>query len=294
MMINSESLVSLAASDTPEVNPQESIHFKKIDQKELALKDLMDGFKKWPVWLMLAYQDIKIRYRRSVLGPFWITLSMAITVYSMGYLYGHLFHTDLQNYFPFLIGGMLAWNFISCTLIELVETLVTEENRIKQIKLPYSLYINKVIARNFLIFFHNLPILLPIFAIYHETAKINLCTLMLIPSLILLYFNALTYGLTLAMIGARFRDVAQIVKSLIQVVFFITPVLWNPEILPPTKQFIAFLNPFYSFIELIRCPLIGKLPSLYCWLMVTLITFLGLSICIKIFSRYRSRIVYWL
>jgi ABC-type polysaccharide/polyol phosphate export permease len=165
---------------------------------------------------------------------------------------------------------------------------------IKQITLPYCLYINKVIARNFIIFLHNIPILLPIIALFHETAKINLCTLMLIPGLLLIYLNGLTYGLTLAMLGARFRDISQIIKSLIQVVFFVTPVMWSPDILPPAKRFIATLNPFYAFIEFIRDPLIGKVPSLTSWLIVFAVTLLGFFISFKLFSRYRSRIVYWL
>ncbi len=273
---------------------REEVIFPPRDQRKLAIQDLTDGFKQWPIWLMLAYQDIKIRYRRSVLGPFWITLSMAITAYSMGYLYSHLFHTDLKSYFPFLVGGMLAWGFISSTINDLVDTLTIEESMIKQIKLPYTLYINKVIARNLIIFLHNVPIILPILAIFHETAKINFNTLMLIPGLALLYLNALTYGLTLAMIGARFRDVTQIIKSIIQVIFFVTPVMWSPEILPPDKRFIAVLNPFYAFVEFIRCPLIGTLPSLTSWLVLSLVTALGIVISLQMFTRYRSRIVYWL
>src|SRR5476651_1250046 len=75
------------------------------NQRQLAIEDIQSGLTKWPIWLMLAYQDIKLRYRRSVLGPFWITLSMAITVYSMGFLYSRLFNVDLAHYFPFLVSG---------------------------------------------------------------------------------------------------------------------------------------------------------------------------------------------
>lgn len=292
-MANLDSIVALPSESAVKPAEQEGVIFEKRDPRKLAREDFLDAFRR-PVWLMLAYQDIKVRYRRSVLGPFWITLSMAITVYSMGYLYGHLFHSDLKLYYPFLVGGMLAWNVISCTLVELVEALVTEENRIKQMKLPYSFYINKVIARNFIIFFHNLPILIPVLLIFHETASINAYTLLLIPGLILVYFNALTYGLALAMIGARFRDVAQIVKSLIQVVFFVTPVMWNPDILPPSKRFIAFLNPFYSFIEIVRSPLIGRPVALASWLMVAFISLVGFYFSFHLFARYRTRIVYWL
>src|SRR5438128_5122767 len=100
---------------------EETIAFPIINQKQLAWQDLKEGWRKWPIWLMLAYQDIKLRYRRSVLGPFWITLSMAISVYSMGYLYGHLFHSDLQVYFPFLVSGMISWALISSLISDLTD-----------------------------------------------------------------------------------------------------------------------------------------------------------------------------
>ena len=86
---------------------------KKTIQRQKAYLDLWEGLKKWKIWMALAWQDIKLRYRRSVIGPLWITLSMAITVYSMGFLYSRLFHMDLDSYFPYLVSGMLAWGVIS-------------------------------------------------------------------------------------------------------------------------------------------------------------------------------------
>src|SRR5579862_3469636 len=93
---------------TPLQDNEKAIVYPKISQTKLAWLDIKEGLQKWPIWMMLAYQDIKLRYRRSVLGPFWLTLSMAITVYTMGYLYGHLFHIELKTYYPFLVAGMLA------------------------------------------------------------------------------------------------------------------------------------------------------------------------------------------
>src|SRR5690348_10368802 len=139
----------LPSITTDSERPTQSSHYA------LAVRDIRDGLKKWNVWLMLAYQDVKLRYRRSVLGPFWITLSMAITVYSMGYLYGHLFHTNLQIYFPFLVSGMLSWALVSSQISDLTEAFSGSESLIKQIKLPYSLYIHRVAMRNIIIFFHN-------------------------------------------------------------------------------------------------------------------------------------------
>ena len=278
------------------LNFEESVPlvFPKRDQQALAFKDLKDGFIKWRTWLLLAYQDIKLRYRRSVLGPFWVTLSMAITVYSMGFLYGHLFHMELKDYYPFLVAGMLGWSLISNGLNELTDTFAIYESLIKQLKLPYSLHIQRVIMRNILIFFHNFIVMIPIYFIFRESASLNWNTLFIIPALFIIYINCLFVGLLLAILAARFRDISQIIKSVIQVFFFITPVMWNPAVLPANKLFFVSFNPFYAFLELIREPLLGKLPATNLIFFTLSITMVVIFLSFKLFTRYRSRIIYWL
>jgi ABC-type polysaccharide/polyol phosphate export permease len=268
--------------------------FPKRSPKTLAWNDLNQSLREWRAWMMLAYQDIKLRYRRSVIGPFWITLSMAITVYTMGYLYSHLFKTDMQIYFPFLVSGMLAWALFSSTITDLVDTFVTYESMIKQIKLPYTLYIQRVIMRNIFIFFHNLIVIVPVLAFFHEVAKVNFNTLLLIPGLLIFYVNALTYGLILAMIGTRYRDISQMIKSIIQIIFFVTPIMWQPQALPADKQILVLANPIYAFLELIRPPMIGQTPPLIELYIAMAFTILGIVICFAMFTRYRARIIYWI
>lgn len=294
MSIEAELTVNTSNISIEESKTFDSIIFENPDQKKLALLDIKEGLKKWPIWLMLAYQDIKLRYRRSILGPFWVTLSMAITVYSMGFLYGHLFHTDLKQYYPFLVAGMLSWALVSNLLVEQTDAFMTSESLIRQIKLPYSLYVHRIATRNIIIFFHNVIVMVPVYIIFHETAKINLYTLWLLPNLLLIYLNAFTYGIVLAALSARYRDVSQIIKSLIQVVFFLTPVMWAPTILSPQKQFIVNANPFYAFLEMIRAPLLGTMPTFLNYVIVISVTWIGILFCIAIFIPYRSRIIYWL
>lgn len=283
----------MSAESAIDLPSSSGIHLS-LSKRGLALQDIFNGLAKWRIWLLLAYQDVKLRYRRSVLGPFWITLSMAITVYSMGYLYGHLFHSDLQIYFPFLVSGMISWALISSLISDLTDAFTQSDGLIKQISLPYSLYIHRVAARNVITFFHNILVIIPIIAIFHQVAKINLNTLMIIPGLALIYMNALFFGLILAMIGSRYRDMSQIIKSLIQVAFFLTPIMWNPSVLPGKDRYIVMLNPFYSFVELIRAPMLGKIPTLHNFLMAALVSIIGILVCARLFAKYRSRIVYWL
>jgi ABC-type polysaccharide/polyol phosphate export permease len=291
--ITAEIIIEQSASSFTKDSADE-ILFPCVNQKKLAWQDISSGFCKWNIWLMLAYQDIKLRYRRSVLGPFWITISMAITVYTMGFLYGHLFHMDLQQYYPYLVSGMLTWTLISTAVTELTDTFITSDGLLKQIKLPYTTYIHRVIARNFIIFFHNLLVMLPIYFLFSQGAKINFNTLLLIPGLALLYLNALIFGIALAILGARYRDISQIIKSLVQVVFFMTPVMWSPSILPAKDRIFVYINPAYSYIELVRAPLIGTAPSLLNISIILGMTLVGSLLCLKLFIPYRSRLIYWL
>lgn len=280
-----------------EVNISEETHevvFPKVSQRQLAWRDIRDGVLNWRIWLLLAYQDIKLRYRRSVLGPFWITLSMAITVYSMGYLYSHLFHMKVNEYFPYLVAGMLGWSLISTTVTDTVEAFTISDNMLKQIKLPYSLYVHRIVAKNIIIFFHNILVIVPVMILFHDQVRVSWHLLMLFPGLFIIYLNSICFGLVFAMVGGRYRDISQLIKSLIQVVFFVTPIMWKPSILPPSKRFIADLNPVYSYIELVRAPLIGYPLSLTNLIMVAAMSLIGLLACYFIFVSRRARIIYWL
>lgn len=268
--------------------------FQTRDPHKLVWHDLQQGLLKWNIWFSLAYQDIKLRYRRSVLGPLWITLSMAITAYSMGFLYGHLFHSNIGTYFPFLVSGMLVWALISTTITDLIDTFSASENMLKQFKLPFSLHVHRVITRNMITFFHNLLVMFPVYVIFHDQIHFSSHFLFLIPALIIFYFNGVTWGLILAMIGARYRDISQIIKSLIQVVFFVTPIMWRPDAVPASKQIFVTLNPFYAYVQLIRAPLLGTLPSNTELLMIFGLTSLSVFICLRMFAKYRARIIYWI
>lgn len=294
MSIHEETMAGNPLDLVHPASQEASVIFTPVSQTSLAFKDVVDGLRKWPIWFMLAYQDIKLRYRRSVLGPFWLTLSMAITIYTMGYIYSHIFHTDMSTYFPYLAAGMLAWTMLSTAVTDFTDGLAVSEHLIKQVKLPYTLYIHRIASRNVIIFFHNIVVIIPIMLYYHETTRINLHTLLLLPNLLLIYIDMVTYGLILAMVGARYRDISQIIRSLVQVVFFVTPVMWLPQALMEKNPWIINLNPFYSFIELIRAPLLGNSPTQYNYLFVGTMTVAGILLASYMFIKRRSRIVYWI
>lgn len=259
---------------------------------QLALKDIFNGLKGWRVWVLMSWQDIRIRYRRSTLGPFWITLSMGITIYTTGFLYGKLLKIDLQQYYPFFAIGMLLWSFISTSIMEGTRIFTDSEGFLKQMKQPYSSFVFRAVSRNFIIFLHNFIIFIPIIIFFH--LKIGVIGLLSLFGLFLLLFNAITFGMILAIFGTRYRDITQLVNSLIQVIFFLTPIMWSSAVLPERYHFAVNWNPIAQFIEMVRNPLLGIAPSFHAFIMTIVLTVISLIFGFFIFAKYRARIAYWL
>lgn len=249
-------------------------------------------FNDWPIWHMLGMQDIKLRYRCSALGPFWITLHMAITVYTMSFLYGHLFKLPIDQYFPYLTAGLIGWSFISTLLLEGSASLVEAEHYLKNQAIFISLFMMRIIFRNFIILAHNLLVFIPV--AFFFSIPIGWNTLLLCPGLLLLGINAFMWGTLLSFITTKYRDFHQIITSFVQIVFFLTPIMWMPSLLPERLQWVTQFNPFNQFLNLIRNPLLNKGLDHYNLLMVCVTTLLGMALYALIVKKYRYRIVFWL
>jgi len=274
--------------------PHITIDSSKRAQYRLAWQDFVKGWRSFPIWQALALQDIRMRYRRSVLGPLWVTITMAITIASMGLIYADLFHIDMRHYLPYLTAGMICWLFISTLITELSEAFTANEGLIQQIKLPFYLYIHRVAYRNLLVLAHNMVVWLAVIVALHSTVVSYWYFLLFIPSLVIVYINAMTIGLILAMVSARFRDISHMIKIVLQVLFFITPIMWQADRLSPKLQIICLVNPLYAYIELLRAPLLGKVPNGRSYVVILCLSLLGFVFAGFGFSSYRKRIIYWL
>jgi lipopolysaccharide transport system permease protein len=260
---------------------------------KLAVNDILGGLFDWRIWGILGWQDIKLRYRRSQLGPFWITISTAIMIYSMGFLYGSLFHIKLVEYYPYLASGIITWTLISSIIIDSNDAFINSQAYIRQIKVRYSIFILQVLIRNFIIFIHNLLALLPVILFFHvDISFSNLLCLFL--GLFIVLSCGFSYGSILAIIGTRYRDIKQIINSLIQVVFMLTPILWQSSMLPSKYLFAVNFNPFYQLINLIRAPLTGHIPSLSTFFICSCILLLGIIIQLFLLGCSRHRIPFWI
>lgn len=256
-----------------------------------ALNDVLAAITRPHLWLVLGWLEIKQRYRRSKIGPFWITLSLGIMVAALGAVYSRLFGAQTRDYVPFLATGLIVWQLISGLINEECTAFLAAEGVIKQIPAPLTVHILRVVWKNLIIFGHNLIIYVLVMLFYLKNPG---AAFFLAPfGLALIALNGVACGMILGILSARFRDIPPIVLNAVQLVFFITPVLWKPENLK-TRVLLVEGNPLYYLVEIVRQPLTGQAPPLYFWAVAIGFTLISLAVGFLLFARFRGRISYWL
>jgi len=257
---------------------------------ERALADLRDGLSQWRLALALARLDLRNRYRGSVLGPLWMSLSTLIMLIGLGLLYGALFKFKLSNYLPHLAVSLIVWQWMAGSINDSCAALTSAEGVIRQMRLPYTLHALRVAFRNTFVAAHSLALVPIVFLIFGQVPGPE--ALLAIPGLVLISINMLAGGLLLGMVCARFRDIPPIVANAVQLAFFLSPILWKPELLGNAMVWMAF-NPFYALLETVRGPLLeGGGPPL-AWLAAIVYTTLHVVLAGFLFARFRSRIAFW-
>ncbi|WP_369132694.1 ABC transporter permease [Modestobacter sp. I12A-02662] len=263
-----------------------------------AFADLTGGWGQRELWGHLGWQDIKQRYRRSVLGPIWITISMAVTAIALGILYAGLFGNDLAVQLPYILVGFIVWAFVSGCILEGAEVFIANEGLMKHLPAPLSVHVYRLIWRQTLLLAHNMIVYLIMLLVFPQ--PLDWTILAAVPAVALLALNGAWVALLFGMVTARFRDLAPITQSLVQLMFFMTPIVWiyddllnspNPAIAERAR--LAEFNPFLHFIEIVRRPLLGQDLLLRQWVIVLVITVVGWLLTLVVLRRYRSRVTYW-
>jgi homopolymeric O-antigen transport system permease protein len=257
--------------------------------------DLREGFSRWHLWFNLAWKDIRSRYRRTVIGPFWTVLSTATLVAALGFVNATLWHVKIAIYLPFFCAGYIAWLLFITIVNESGPSLTAAEASIKTIRIPYSVFIFRVLMRNVIVFAHNLVVFVLVALIFavRPTASMFLLPVGLAFAMV----NYLWISLLLAAICARFRDVIQLVANVSTVLFFVTPIFWQPaqlDSVPIARSLLADANFAYHLVDIIRAPLLGKTPDPLSFVYLAATAVLGFTVTALFLRRFYDRIAYWL
>lgn len=251
---------------------------------------------KYQYWIYMAWKEIIIRYRRSVLGPFWITASTGIYVLAVSVVFSALFNQELKHYVLYMTIGIIIWNFLNQTFIDATDAFIANSGFIKQVPLEKSVFIYQTVMRNLFFLLHNL-VLIVICFFYSETYVSLYSVGVSLFWFVVLTYNVICFSFFLSCLCVRFMDLRQIVYSILQVTFLITPIMWMPN--QGMRDRISFLsyNPVYHFIDLIRQPLLPtSFPELYLSSSISYIaifTVFNSIISFLVFSIARKNIAYW-
>ena len=260
-------------------------------RNRLALIDLREGWSLLPLSMSLGWLDIRLRYRGSALGPFWLTLSTAVMVGSLGFLYAHIFQIEVAGYLPYLALSLVLCGFLAAIVSEACTAFTDAEGVIRAVRMPFFVFAARTLIRNLLVLAHNILVIVVVFAIFLIWPGWH--GLLALPGLLLWGIDALALTLLLGTFCARFRDILPIVASIMQIAFFVTPVIWKPGQLGAGAVYLP-LSPFYDMLQIVRAPMLGESPGLEPWLGAMVYSLLLCGVAWSFFVRARGRIAFWI
>jgi ABC-type polysaccharide/polyol phosphate export permease len=252
--------------------------------------DFVPGALAHKSWTSLASRQIKAAYRRSYLGIIWIALSMTITVVALALIYQFLFPVTLSDYLPFLAVSYVTWNLISMSLGSACNVFISNAAYLKQSDMELTIFIISNIVSNVFVFLNHFVVALVIVFLVGRGVDWTVLTLPI--GMIIIVWTAFAATLILSPLTCRYRDISQLINSTIQLAFFVTPILWKPEFLSG-RFYIAAINPFYHYIELIRAPVIDHAVPWLSYAVTLSISIVLTLLGLWIVAKNRRNIPFW-
>jgi ABC-type polysaccharide/polyol phosphate export permease len=255
--------------------------------------DVIRSAMLWQIWMRLGLQDVKLKFRRSAIGPAWVFVNLAVMVLSIGFIYAHLLGQPSREFIPYLTIGMILWSYLTNSIVDGGNAFINAEGYIKQISLPIYVYV----FRAFVSITVTMLITMIAFAIVALVYQLPLApaTLLAVPGLLLVMTTALLLITICAHLNARFRDVAHMATVGMQVLFYVTPVIFPAALLRQRRDLslVVELNPMYHLLEVVRQPLLYGTPAdAYSYAAVAgIITVLGV-VAAAVIGSFQRRIVF--
>lgn len=218
------------------------------------LIDLAAVVIRFPAIVRRVLFDTRSRYRRTLLGPFWMTI--AVVVYATGYsfLVGFLFRADLEGLIPYIVTGSLIWQYVAGVINGAPTALISNASAITNGRVNFLEYVLRANLTGFVQFAHGLPVVVLVMLIFGRPLEVLPIGLAFLPLVMLAVFFL---GVPLAMAATRFRDVVQITASVVQFMFYMTPIIWRYDMLPEQAQIVPQFNPLFHLVDLVRAPIVG-------------------------------------
>ena len=238
-----------------------------------------------------AWLDTVCQYRRSKIGPLWETINLVVMLGGLTLVSSAIFNSNLRDLIGYIAIGIIMWTAIASLISEGTMTFVRNVGFVHSSTLDIDLYIGRTVFKVMITFAHHLIIF--VIAVAIGLIPVQWTSLLAIPGVLLLFINGFWVVTAFAFICARYRDIDPIVRNLLQLAFFVTPVFWNYQNIASNRRFIVDYNVLFYFIEIVRNPLLGQIPPLSHYLTVLGVTVVGYAMAWLIYSRMRPRLAYF-
>ncbi len=258
-----------------------------------AAKDFYEGWQKFDLWFTLGKLELKRRYRRTKLGPFWGAAHNALYIICVGFIFSTLLAADRDKYMPFLTTGIIAWMFVYNTMQEASTAFISTSGLRQQLPFPYSMFIFQTIWRNLLVHAHNYILYLAVVLLF--PVKTDWHLLLLIPGYFLVIGNLIWISTLIATASARYRDITQLVAAVIQVMIFVTPIFYDASRLTEWQRtWMLPPNLLYHMAAVLRAPLLGEVAPLSSYFILLFTMVVGTIGAAWFFGKRRNKIIYWI
>lgn len=242
-------------------------------------------------WAYLGYKDIVMRYRRTVLGPLWLVLATAIIVTGMTVVSSVIFKSSIADSLMYVTSGIITWLFLSTLISDSSYIFISQAGLLKNLNVDINLLCIRYFTKDLIIFLHNVAFLIILSIIMQ--AEMNAWFLLILPWTALFFFNFIFLCYTLGFLSARYRDIPQIVTSILTVSVLVTPIMWKVNALGP-KAIYLYLNPFIHFLELMRHALLSTPPAPPYLYGAATLTLLNMLLFLYSHKKYANKVRFWL
>lgn len=256
-----------------------------------ARRDLAEAIGRHWLWRTLAWNDIRQRYAGSGLGSLWITANIGLMVGCLTLIFAERLGAQQGRYAAYVAIGLVLWQFIQATVNEACTVFVAAAESMRNAAMPLSVHILRLAWRNLMVLAHTV-IVIPVVLIAFRIVPSSLVWTV-IPAFAVLLITLFWLVFLLAMLGARFRDVGQAVSNVMQLLFFVTPIFWLPEVLPVARRALVDYNPLFALIDIVRAPLLGEAVAAHSWPTAIALMLAATAAGSFALGQFRDRLIYW-
>jgi len=296
-IVNSPALRDAQQDAVPnnDAKPDAARVLRRRPSRWVLFYDLVEAWRAPGFWLYGAWMDASLRHRSQALGAFWMVAGTLVFVLLLGTLYSQALNNQNQTYYAHLATGYVFFIFVQQSLSQACKVFALDRGMIQNGYVKYVNYVLRMFGSQFINLLYNLIVVVG--AILLTPVALTPAVFALVLTLPLFLLATLGACFFMSVIGARYPDVGELVRTTLRLAFFVTPIIWIPDAASGKGAYLApflFANPFYYLVEIIRAPLVyGHVPWLEIGVVATAVPVIWLGAGLA-YARSKPYIPLWI